>query len=134
MQADAETYGDDRRSPIVAREEARAFSEADLVSNDPVTVVLSEKGWVRAAKGHDIDPAGLSYKAGDRFALALKARNNQQVVFLDSTGRSYSLPAHTLPSARGQGEPLTGRVNPPAGADFVGLITGEPEQKVLLGH
>lgn len=132
LQADAETYGDERRSPIVAREEARAFSEADLVTNEPVTVVLSEKGWVRAGKGHDIDPAGLSYKAGDRFFLSVHGRNNQQVVFLDSTGRSYSLPAHSLPSARGQGEPLTGRVNPPAGASFEALVMGEAEQKILL--
>ncbi|MAL97539.1 MAG: DNA topoisomerase IV subunit A [Alteromonadaceae bacterium] len=129
---DAETYGDERRSPLVARAEARAFSEADLVSNDPITVVLSEKGWVRAAKGHDIDPAGLSYKAGDRFALAVKGRNNHQLLFLDSTGRVYSLPAHTMPSARGQGEPLTGRVNPPSGATFSGLMMGEPDDQVLL--
>ena len=132
LQADAETYGDDRRSPIVAREEARAFSEADLVTSEPVTVVLSEKGWVRAGKGHDIDPAGLSYKAGDRYFLSVHGRNNQQVVFLDSTGRSYSVPAHTLPSARGQGEPLTGRVNPPAGAGFEALVMGDPEQKILM--
>jgi len=130
--ADAETYGDDRRSPIVEREEARAFSQQDLVSNDPVTVVLSEKGWVRAAKGHDIDPSGLSYKAGDSFSLSAKGRNNQQAIFIDSTGRSYSLMAHSLPSARGQGEPLTGRVNPPSGATFTGLILGDAEQRVLL--
>ncbi len=132
LERDAEKFGDERRSPIVAREESRAFSEADLVSSDPVTVVLSEKGWVRTAKGHDIDPAGLSYKAGDRFLLAARGRNNQQVIFLDSTGRSYSLPAHTLPSARGQGEPLTGRVNPPSGAQFVGLCAGEPGERVIL--
>ncbi|WP_336366237.1 DNA topoisomerase IV subunit A [Marinobacter sp. C2H3] len=132
LRQDAETYGDDRRSPIVEREEARAFSEVDLVSNDPVTVVLSEKGWVRAAKGHDIEPEGLSYKSGDRFALAARGRNNQQVIFLDSTGRAYSLQAHNLPSARGQGEPLTGRINPPSGATFAGLLMGEPASKVLL--
>ncbi|GGY75550.1 DNA topoisomerase IV subunit A [Marinobacter zhanjiangensis] len=130
--ADAETYGDDRCSPIVERDEARAFSEADLVSNDPVTVVLSEKGWVRAAKGHDIDPEGLSYKAGDKFALAAKGRNNQNAVFLDSTGRAYSLMAHSLPSARGQGEPLTGRINPPPGATFAGLLMANPNEKYLL--
>ncbi|WP_404363955.1 DNA topoisomerase IV subunit A [Marinobacter sp.] len=132
LQADADTYGDDRRSPIVERDEARAFSELDLVSNDPVTVVLSEKGWVRAAKGHDIEPEGLSYKSGDRFAMAARGRNNQQAVFLDSTGRAYSMLAHTLPSARGQGEPLTGRINPPSGATFSGLLLGEPSEKVLL--
>lgn len=132
LEADAEKYGDDRRSPIVEREEARAFSETDLVSNDPVTVVLSEKGWVRAAKGHDIEPEGLSYKSGDRFALAAKGRNNQQAIFLDSTGRAYSLMAHSLPSARGQGEPLTGRINPISGATYAGLLMGESAQKVLL--
>ena len=132
LEQDAETFGDERRSPIVEREEARAFSETDLVSNDPVTVVLSDKGWVRAAKGHDIDPAGLSYKSGDRFALAAKGRNNQQAIFLDSTGRAYSLMAHSLPSARGQGEPLTGRINPPSGATFSGLLMGNPERKTLL--
>ncbi|GHD53476.1 DNA topoisomerase IV subunit A [Marinobacter persicus] len=132
LERDAEAFGDDRRSPIVEREEARAFSETDLVSNDPVTIVLSEKGWVRAAKGHDIDPAGLNYKAGDRFALAARGRNNQQAIFLDSTGRAYALMAHSLPSARGQGEPLTGRINPPSGATFAGLVTGKPEHKVLL--
>jgi len=132
LQQDAETYGDERRSPIVAREEAKAFSEIDLVSNDPVTVVLSEKGWVRAAKGHDIDPSGLSYKSGDRFALAARGRNNQQAIFLDTTGRAYALMAHSLPSARGQGEPLTGRINPPSGASFSGLLMGNPERKALL--
>lgn len=130
--ADAETFGDDRRSPLVERGEARAFSEIDLVSNDPVTVVLSEKAWVRAAKGHDIDPVGLSYKSGDRYALQAKGRNNQQAIFLDSTGRAYSLMAHSLPSARGQGEPLSGRINPPPGATFSGVLMGEPAQKVLL--
>ncbi|WP_372964364.1 DNA topoisomerase IV subunit A [Marinobacter sp.] len=132
LQQDAETYGDDRWSPIVERGEAKAFSEVDLVTNDPVTVVLSDKGWVRAAKGHDIDPVGLSYKSGDRFALAAKGRNNQQAIFLDSTGRAYALMAHTLPSARGQGDPLTGRINPPPGATFAGLLMGKPERKTLL--
>ena len=115
---DAETYGDDRRSPIVARSEAKALSETDMLPTEPVTVVLSEKGWVRCAKGHDIDATGLSYKAGDGFKLSAPGRSNQYVVFIDSTGRSYSLPAHTLPSARGQGEPLTGRLQPPPGATF----------------
>src|SRR5690554_4369136 len=132
LQADAQEYGDDRRSPIVEREEAKAFSENDLVSNDPVTVVLSDKGWVRAAKGHDIDPDGLSYKAGDSFALAARGRNNQQAIFLDSTGRAYSLMAHSLPSARGQGEPLTGRINPPSGARLSGVLMGDPARNALL--
>ena len=115
---DAETYGDDRRSPIVARAEARALSETELLPTEPVTVVISEKGWVRCGKGHDIDATGLSYKAGDGFKAAAPGRSNQYAVFIDSTGRSYSLPAHSLPSARGQGEPLTGRLQPPPGATF----------------
>ena len=132
LQQDAETYGDDRRSPIVERGESRAFSNIDLVSNDPVTIVLSEKGWVRAAKGHDIDPLGLSYKAGDKFSLQVHGRNNQQVIFLDSTGRAYALMAHSLPSARGQGEPLSGHINPPPGAQFCGLLMGDSQRKVVL--
>jgi topoisomerase-4 subunit A len=116
--ADAEKYGDDRRSPIVARAEARALSETELMPTEPVTVVISEKGWVRCAKGHDIDATGLSYKAGDGFKTAAPGRSNQYAVFIDSTGRSYSLAAHSLPSARGQGEPLTGRLTPPPGATF----------------
>ena len=115
---DAETYGDDRRSPIAERAEAKALSENELMPTEPVTVVLSEKGWVRCAKGHDIDATGLSYKAGDGFKGAAAGRSNQYAVFIDSTGRSYSLAAHSLPSARGQGEPLTGRLTPPPGASF----------------
>ncbi|MBH3461176.1 DNA topoisomerase IV subunit A [Pseudomonas putida] len=115
---DAETYGDDRRSPIVERAEAKALSENELMPTEPVTVVLSEKGWVRCAKGHDIDATGLSYKAGDGFKAAAAGRSNQYAVLIDSTGRSYSLAAHSLPSARGQGEPLTGRLTPPPGATF----------------
>ncbi|NHW00882.1 DNA topoisomerase IV subunit A [Stutzerimonas degradans] len=116
--ADAETYGDARRSPIIERAEARALSENELLPSEPVTVVISERGWVRCAKGHDIDATGLSYKAGDGFKAAAGGRSNQFAVFIDSTGRSYSLAAHSLPSARGQGEPLTGRLTPPPGASF----------------
>ncbi|WP_217476154.1 DNA topoisomerase IV subunit A [Stutzerimonas stutzeri] len=116
--ADAETYGDERRSPIVARAEARALSENELLPSEPVTVVMSEKGWARCAKGHDIDATGLSYKAGDGFKAAAPGRSNQYAVFIDSSGRSYSLAAHSLPSARGQGEPLTGRLTPPPGVSF----------------
>ncbi|MDP2245915.1 DNA topoisomerase IV subunit A [Pseudomonas sp.] len=115
---DAEKYGDDRRSPIVSRAEAKALSETELLPTEPVTVVISEKGWVRCGKGHDIDATGLSYKAGDGFKTAAPGRSNQYAVFIDSTGRSYSLAAHSLPSARGQGEPLTGRLTPPPGATF----------------
>ncbi len=129
---DAEKFGDARRSPIVARAEARALSEAALLPSEPVTVVLSEKGWVRCAKGHEIDAAGLSYKAGDAFKAAAPGRSNQQAVFIDSTGRSYSLPAHSLPSARGQGEPLTGRLSPPAGALFECLLLPEDDALYVL--
>lgn len=132
LKADAEKYGDDRRSPIVERAESKAFSETDLISSEPITVVLSEKGWVRAAKGHDIDPAGLNYKSGDAYALSAKGKSNQGAVFIDSTGRSYTIPTHTLPSARGQGEPLTGKINPPSGATFKAVVLGEPEQKLLM--
>ncbi len=132
LAADAEKYGDERRSPIVERDAAEAMDEAELAPSEPVTVVLSQKGWVRAAKGHDINPAELSYKAGDGFCQAVRLRSNQQVIFVDSAGRSYSLAAHTLPSARGQGEPLTGRFNPPAGHSFVAVLGGDPEQWWLL--
>ncbi len=125
--ADAETYGDPRRSPIVERTEARALSETELMPTEPVTVVLSEKGWVRCAKGHDIDAAALSYKAGDNFKAAAQGKSNQYAVFIDSSGRSYSLPAHSLPSARGQGEPLTGRLTPPPGASFECVLLPEDE-------
>jgi topoisomerase-4 subunit A len=129
---DAETYGDDRRSPLVERKAARAMDETAMVAREPVTVVLSQRGWVRAAKGHDIDAAGLGYKAGDGFLAAARGRSNRPVVFLDSSGRAYALPAHTLPSARGQGEPLTGRLNPPSGAHFVTVMAGEDQDRWLL--
>ncbi|MEA3413764.1 MAG: DNA topoisomerase IV subunit A [Pseudomonadota bacterium] len=129
---DAETYGDDRRSPVVARESSRAMDETSLVSSEPVTVILSRKGWVRAAKGHEVDPDALNYKSGDGFRAASQGRANRQAVFLDSTGRCYSLPAHTLPSARGQGEPLSGRLAPPDGASFVGVMMGEAETRFIV--
>jgi topoisomerase-4 subunit A len=132
IEKDAENYGDERRSPLVERSAAAALHETELTPSEPVTVVLSEKGWVRSAKGHDIDPEGLGYKAGDRYLAAARVRSNQPVVFLDATGRSYSVQAHTLPSARGQGEPLTGRLAPPKRADFVALLGGEPKSKYLL--
>jgi topoisomerase-4 subunit A len=130
--ADAEQHGDDRRSRIVERAAAQALAETELVQAEPVTVVLSARGWVRAAKGHDIDPATLSYKTGDEFLAAARGRSTQQAVFLDSTGRAYSLLAHTLPSARGQGEPLSGRLDPPEGATFAGTLIGEPEERWVL--
>ncbi len=132
ISADAEQYGDERRSPVVVRGEARAFSETELVSAEAVTVVLSQKGWVRAAKGHDVDAENLSYKAGDSFLVSAKGKSNQNAIFLDTTGRSYSLQAHTLPSARGQGEPLTGKLNPPAGSSFICTLMGKDEEQYLL--
>ncbi|WP_407362862.1 DNA topoisomerase IV subunit A [Pseudomonas luteola] len=129
---DAEAYGDERRSPIVERAEARALSETELMPTEPVTVVLSEKGWVRSAKGHDIDATGLSYKAGDGFKAAAPGRSNQFAVFIDSTGRSYSLAAHSLPSARGQGEPLTGRLTPPPGATFETVLLPDDGQLYVM--
>ncbi len=132
LEAIAAEFGDARRSTLVQRDEAQAFNEMDLLSADPITVVLSEKGWIRAAKGHEVDGASLNYKAGDGFFAAVQGRSNQQAILLDSTGRSYALAAHTLPSARGQGEPATGRLNAPSGATFCGLLMGDDEQKVLL--
>lgn len=129
---DAETYGDNRRSPIVARAEAKALSENELMPTEPVTVVLSEKGWVRCAKGHDIDATGLSYKAGDGFKVSAAGRSNQFAVFIDSTGRSYSVAAHTLPSARGQGEPLTGRLTPPPGSSFECVLLPDDEALYVI--
>ncbi|HEX6927720.1 MAG TPA: DNA topoisomerase IV subunit A, partial [Gammaproteobacteria bacterium] len=129
---DAKKYGDDRRSPIVAREAAQALDETELVPSEPVTVVLSKRGWARAAKGHDIDPAQLQYRQGDEFLAAARGKSNQLAVFLDSTGRSYCIPAHQLPSARGQGDPLSGKLTPPDGASFVGVAMGDPDDFVLL--
>ena len=132
LQEDLEKYGDKRRSQLVVREEAKALREEEIIPTEAVTVVLSQQGWIRVAKGHDIDPLSLSYKAGDGFKQAALGRSNQLAVFIDSTGRTYSLYAHTLPSARGQGEPLTSRLNLPKDATIEGVIIGEPEQSVLL--
>jgi topoisomerase-4 subunit A len=132
MLADAKAFGDARRSPLVERQAAQALDETELVASEPMTVVLSEKGWVRAAKGHDIDAATLSYREGDGLLAAVRTRSTQQVAFLDSTGRSYSTPVHTLPSARGNGEPLTGRFNPPPGAQFQALASGNDEDRLIL--
>jgi len=129
---DAETYGDKRRSPIVAREAAQAMDETSLISSEPVTIVLSQKGWIRSAKGHEVDAEQLNYKAGDGLQSQACGKSNQFSVFLDSTGRAYTLQTHTLPSARGQGEPLTGRFNPPAGAVFVAAMLGNPDDFYLF--
>ncbi|MGK0172698.1 MAG: topoisomerase-4 subunit A, partial [Gammaproteobacteria bacterium] len=129
---DAQTYGDDRRSPIVTRVAAKALDETALVPSEPVTVVLSARGWVRAAKGHDVDAAGFNYRAGDEFQAAARGRSNQGAVFLDSTGRCYTLAAHSLPTARSLGEPLSGRLNPPDGATFAGLMMGKAGQAFVF--
>jgi len=130
--ADAKKFGDARRSPLVERGAAQALSETDLVASEPVTVVLSQKGWVRAAKGHDVDASTLSYREGDGLLAAVRGRSTQQVAFLDSNGRAYSTLAHGLPSARGNGEPLTARFSPAAGAAFVALASGEPEARFTI--
>ncbi|NNC77174.1 MAG: DNA topoisomerase IV subunit A [Woeseiaceae bacterium] len=130
--ADAEAYGDDRRTKIVEREAAQALDETQLVASEPVTVVLSQRGYARAAKGHDIDPLALNYKSGDEYLAAAKGRSNQLAMFVDSTGRVYSVIAHTLPSARGQGEPLSGRFKPPDGAEFCGAMIGDENQRFLM--
>ena len=132
IRADAEKHGDDRRTRIIEREAAQAIDETTLIANEPVSVVLSTGGFVRSAKGHEIDPHSLSYKSGDGFQSMARGRSLQAAVFIDSTGRTYSLPAHSLPSARGQGEPLSGRLNPPDGAKFAGVMMGEPEDLWLL--
>ncbi|KZC16246.1 MULTISPECIES: DNA topoisomerase IV subunit A [unclassified Rhodanobacter] len=132
LRADAEKFGDARRSPLVERQAAQALDESALVSSEPVTVVLSQKGWARAAKGHDIDADALNYREGDGLLAAVKARTTQQVAFIDSTGRAYSTPAHTLPSARGNGEPLTGRFSPAAGASFDAVIAGDNDTRLVL--
>ena len=129
---DAEQFGDKRRSKIVEREAAQAIDETELVAVEPITVVLSARGWVRAAKGHEINPRELSYKTGDEYQAAARGKSTQQSVFIDSTGRAYSLLAHTLPSARGQGDPLSGRIDPPDGAVFAGVVIGDPEERCVL--
>ncbi len=135
LASDAEKFGDSRRSPIVARDAAQAMATTALISNEPMTVILSEKGWIRAAKGHDIDVASLNYRSGDSFLDAVKCRSTESVFILDSTGRAYNSTVHDLPSARTQGEPLTGRLNPPAGAVFQHLLTGNAEDwHVLVSH
>jgi topoisomerase-4 subunit A len=132
IQADAEKYGDARRSQLVDRAPAQALDETALIPSEPVTIVLSKNGWVRVAKGHEIDPLEMTYKAGDGFAAVARGRSNQLAVFIDSAGKTYALPAHSLPSARGQGEPLSGRLKPADGSRFVGVMAGDPGQLFLL--
>jgi len=130
--ADAKKFGDERRSPLVQRGAAQAIDETELVPSEPMTVVLSEKGWIRAAKGHDMDPSTLSYRDGDALLGSVRARSTQQVAFLDSEGRAYSTLIHTLPSARGNGEPLTGRFSPAPGSAFMTLASGENNTRFVL--
>ncbi len=132
IRADADKYGDERRTRIIEREAAQAIDETSLIPNEPVTVVLSTGGWVRTAKGHDVEASALSYKGGDAFQALARGRSLQPAVFIDSTGRTYTLPAHSLPGARGYGEPLSGRLDPPDGAKFAGVMIGEPEDLWLL--
>jgi len=132
LQADAEKFGDERRSQLVEREDAQAINETEMLPTESVTIILSSKGWVRAAKGHEIDAEKLTYKAGDSLLCTIEGKTNKPVVFFDNLGRAYSLPAHSLPSARGYGEPLTGRINPPSGATFVSALMTEDDQLCLL--
>ena len=132
LRADAEACGDERRTKIVERETAQALDETQLVASEAVTVVLSRRGWARAAKGHEIDANALNYKSGDGFLASARGRSNQHAMFVDSTGRVYSVLANQLPSARGQGEPLSGRFKPPDGAEFCGAMIGEPSDRWLL--
>ncbi|MGB5717279.1 MAG: DNA topoisomerase IV subunit A [Gammaproteobacteria bacterium] len=132
IQADTAKYGDARRSQLVDRAPAQALDETALIPSEPVSIVLSKNGWVRVAKGHEIDPLEMSYKAGDAFAAVAHGRSNQLAVFMDSAGKTYALPAHSLPSARGQGEPLSGRLKPADGARFVGVMAGDAEKLFLL--
>jgi len=129
---DAQEFGDARRSPLIEREAAQQIDQTALLPTEPVTVILSEKGWVRAAKGHEMDARTLDYKSGDKFHQAARGKSNQFAVFIDSTGRTYSLPAHKLPSARGHGEPLSSSLNPPPGAGWAGVMMGAPEDLYLL--
>ncbi len=132
IEADAAEYGDERKSPLKEGVEAKAIDETSLVPTEPVTIILSDKGWVRAAKGHEVDPESLNYKSGDSYKQASLGRSNQSAVFLDSSGRCYSLPAHSLPSARSLGEPISARLTPPDGVTFEGVMAGEPESVYLV--
>jgi len=130
--ADAEKYGSDRRSPLVERAEAQAMKETDILPSESITVILSKKGWVRAAKGHDIDVQKLNYRSGDSYLGTVEGKSNQPALFIDSNGRGYAVLAHTLPSARSQGDPLTSRLKPTGGATFIAVLMGDAEQQVLL--
>lgn len=132
LTSDMKEHGNERMSPIVEREEATALKESDLVPSEPITAILSQAGWIRAAKGHDVDAAGMSYRSGDSYQAHVHGKSNEKIYIMDSTGRSYSIDAHTLASARGQGDPLTSVLKPAAGAKFEQLLAGDNEQKIIL--
>ena len=132
LKQDSEKYGNPRRSSLKIRQAAQALSETEILPIEPVTIVLSQMGWIRSAKGHEVDAENLNFKSGDNLKRAVLGKSNQQAVFFDSTGRTYSLPIHTLPSARGQGSPLTGWLNLPPGANFISVLTGEENQQLVL--
>ena len=132
LQEDIDNYGDARRSPIMQRDAAQAISEADLIPSEPITVVLSQRGWVRAGKGLDVDPIALNYKTGDSFQSAARGRTNGTAMFLDSTGRIYCVPAHSFPSARSLGEPISGRLKPPDGSSFISVLMGAEDERYLF--
>lgn len=132
LERDAEKYGDDRRSPIVSRKASQVLDTTALINNEPLTIVMSQKGWIRAAKGHDIDVHSLNYRSGDKFLDSTKGRSTQPVYVLDSTGRVYTVTTHDLPSARSQGEPLTGRLKPPSGSLFTHLLSGQADDWFVM--
>ena len=132
LKEDLDEYGDERNSNIVEAEEAKAFDEKDLISNDPMTVVLSKRGWIRAAKGHEIDPESLQYREGDDYLSSIAARNSQNAVIIDSFGKAFTLPIHKLPSARGQGDPVSSSINSQSGSTFAGVVAGTEEELSLI--
>ena len=132
LKEDLEEFGDERNSSLTEAEESKAFDEKELISNDPMTVVLSQRGWIRAAKGHDVDAESLQYREGDGYLSSTKARNSQNAVILDNFGKAYSIPIHKLPSARGQGDPVSGSINAQSGAFFSGVVAGTDEDLCIL--
>ena len=132
LTADMKEHGDKRQSPIVERTEATALKETDLAPSEPVTVIVSKSGWIRSAKGHDVDAANMNYRSGDAYLAHAQGKSNEKVYLMDNTGRSYRLDAHTLPSARGQGEPLTSLLKPTGGASFVNVLMGQDDSKLIM--
>lgn len=132
LTADMKEHGDKRQSPIVERMEATALKETDLAPSEPVTVIVSKSGWIRSAKGHDVDAANMNYRSGDAYLAHAQGKSNEKVYLMDNTGRSYRLDAHTLPSARGQGEPLTSLLKPTGGASFVNVLMGQDDSKLIM--